>query len=145
MCPEVVVLPDGDLALGRYEVTVGEYQAFASATGGRAGRGCETRHLDNDSWRNPGFRQTCRHPVTCVSWNDAQAYVAWLSRTTGATYRLPTEAEWLTAAAGSAAGCGWRSYSASETTCPVGAHGRNELGRADMVCRRAGAPALRRF
>ena len=94
VCPEVVVLPDGDLALGRYEVTVGESQAFASATSGRAGRagrGCETRHIDGDSWRNPGFRQTLRHPVTCVSWNDAQAYVAWLSRTTGATYRLPTE------------------------------------------------------
>ena len=34
VCPEMVVLPGGGLAMGRYEVTVGEYRAFASATGG---------------------------------------------------------------------------------------------------------------
>ena len=37
VCPEMVVMPDGRLALGRYEVTVGEYRAFAAATGGEAG------------------------------------------------------------------------------------------------------------
>ena len=35
-CPEMVVLPGSLLALGRYEVTLGEYRAFASATGGGA-------------------------------------------------------------------------------------------------------------
>ena len=34
------------------------------------------------------------HPVHNVSWNDAQAYVAWLSAKTGQTYRLPSDAEW---------------------------------------------------
>ena len=38
-CPEMVVLPGGGLALGRYEVTVGEYRAFATATGGGAAVG----------------------------------------------------------------------------------------------------------
>ena len=66
-CPEMVVLPGGGLALGRYELTVGEYRAFASATGGRAGGGCNTLG-DGDSWRDTGFPQTDRHPVTCVSW-----------------------------------------------------------------------------
>ena len=101
VCPEMVVMPDGQLALGRYEVTVGEYRAFASATGGGAGGGCirflmvdGDLDIDEDgSWRDPGFPQTGRHPVTCMSWNDAQAYVSWLTRTAGATYRLPSEAE----------------------------------------------------
>ena len=40
-----------------------------------------------------GLPQTDRHKVACVSWDDAQEYVSWLSRTTGMTYRLPTETE----------------------------------------------------
>ena len=50
-CPEMVVLAGGGLAMGRYEVTVGEYRAFASATGGGAG------DCFGDSWRDPGFPQ----------------------------------------------------------------------------------------
>jgi formylglycine-generating enzyme required for sulfatase activity len=37
-------------------------------------------------------------PVVCVGWNDAQAYVQWLSRQTDQSYRLPSEAEWTYAA-----------------------------------------------
>ncbi len=37
-------------------------------------------------------------PAVKVSWRDAEAYAAWLSRTTGAFYRLPTDAEWVAAA-----------------------------------------------
>ena len=132
-CPEMVVLAGGRLAMGRYEVTVGEYRA---ATGVGAGGGCYNGAIGgrNHSWRDPGFAQTDRHPVTCVSWDDAQAYVSWLSRTTGATYRLPTEAEWERAAAGSQPGCdllgrGTRLYG----TCPVGASVANAAGLSDMV------------
>ena len=125
-CPEMVVLRGGRLALGRYEVTVGEYRAFGSATGGGAG------DCYGDSWRDPGFPQTDRHPVTCVSWDDAQEYVSWLSRTTGATYRLPTEEEWGRAAAGSQPGCG-REQSGGRGTCPVGSYGANGAGLSDMV------------
>ena len=129
-CPEMVVQAGGNLALGRYEVTVGEYRAFASATGGGAGGGC----FDGDSWRNPGFSQTDRHPVTCVSWDDAQAYVSWLSGTTGATYRLPTEAEWGQAAAGSQPGCDRLGRGTRPNgTCPVGASVANAAGLSDMV------------
>ena len=129
-CPEMVVLSGGGLALGRYEVTVGEYRAFASSTGG-AGGGCTTLG-DGDSWRDPGLPQTGRHPVTCVNWNDAQAYVSWLSRTTGARYRLPTEAEWERAAAGSQPGC-YEGRTGNEGTCPVGSYGSNAAGLSDMV------------
>ena len=79
----------------------------------------------------PGFPQTDQHPVTRVSWDDAQTYVSWLSRTTGATYRLPTEAEWERAASGSVDGCGIRD--ADEGTCPVGASVANAAGLFDMV------------
>jgi formylglycine-generating enzyme required for sulfatase activity len=38
-------------------------------------------------------------PVVGVSWHDASAYAAWLSRKTGISYRLPTDEEWTFAAA----------------------------------------------
>ena len=114
VCPEMVVMPAGDMALGRYEVTVGEYRAFASATGRGAGGGCLAT---GDSWRNPGFGQGDRHPVVCVSWDDAQEYVSWLSGKTTKTYRLPTEDEWESAAAGSQTTCSGRSP--NDGTCAV--------------------------
>ena len=133
-CLEMVVLPGGGLALGRYEVTVGEYRAFAVATGGGAGGACVPLN-DGETWRNPGFPQTDRHPVACVSWDEAQAYVTWLSRTAGAGYRLPTEAEWDRAAAGFQRGCDrWRTGNPGNPgTCPVGSHGSNAAGLSDMV------------
>ena len=45
------------------------------------------------TWRNPGFEQADDHPVVCVSWNDATAFVDWLSKKEKKHYRLPTEAE----------------------------------------------------
>ena len=98
-------------AIGTHEVTVGQFRAFVTATGyktdaERNGRGAFTLHanakLEPDrftpesdaSWKNPGFEQTDEHPVTCVSWNDAHAFCAWLSKSEGVRYRLPTEAEW---------------------------------------------------
>ena len=46
------------------------------------------------AWDTPGFTQTDRHPVTCVSWNDAKAFIEWLNKKGKGRFRLPTEAEW---------------------------------------------------
>ena len=130
-CPEMVVIPAGSyrmgcvsgsdscwddarpvrdvevasFALAKYEVTRGQFAAFAAATGHQA-RGCRLTEWDGDSgiwdwrydeqafWREPGFYQRDNEPVVCVSWEDAQAYVRWLSTETGEEYRLPSEAEW---------------------------------------------------
>ena len=90
-------------AIGRYEVTVDQFGAFVDATGHEpAGcwvlTGSEWEKDPNISWRDPGFAQTGRHPAPCVSWDDAQDYLEWLSQATGESYRLPSEAEWEYAA-----------------------------------------------
>jgi autotransporter-associated beta strand protein len=54
--------------------------------------------IPDASWAKPGFEQDDQSPVTCVTWDDAQAYVTWLSRSTGETYRLLSESEWEYAA-----------------------------------------------
>jgi formylglycine-generating enzyme required for sulfatase activity len=84
-------------AIGKYAVTRGEFAAFVAATGRKMESGCyrlgvRGRNPELD-WRSPGFVQTDHHPVVCVSWHDAKAYVAWLSSRTGKHYRLPSEAE----------------------------------------------------
>ncbi len=76
-------------AIGRNEVTLGQYLAFAKATGREApncGSGARSRDLTA--------------PVTCVSAADARAYVEWLTRISGIAYRLPAETEWEWAARG---------------------------------------------
>ena len=91
-------------AAGVYEVTREEYGAFVSETGHAGGTSCwvytggEWKEREGMGWRNPGYAQTGRDPVVCVSWRDAQAYVRWLSGKTGEEYRLLSEAEWEYAA-----------------------------------------------
>lgn len=76
-------------AMGRTEVTVGQFSKFARATNFQADKECD--------WRAPfpdkSFKQTENHPVLCVSWTSAQKYLVWLSDQTGKKYGLPSEAQ----------------------------------------------------
>jgi formylglycine-generating enzyme required for sulfatase activity len=91
--------------LGKHEVTVGQFKAFVKDTnykteaekdgkGGRAFDGKEFVQRPDFTWKKLHFTQMDDHPVVVVSWNDAMAFCAWLSKKEGKTYRLPTEAEW---------------------------------------------------
>ncbi|MDP9065070.1 MAG: bifunctional serine/threonine-protein kinase/formylglycine-generating enzyme family protein [Pseudomonadota bacterium] len=95
------------LAMSSNDVTVDEFRQFAAATR-RDMMGCTTydgrwTYRPEADWDSPGFAQTEQHPVTCVSWNDAQAYAAWLGAQSGHAYRLPSSSEWEYAARAGAA------------------------------------------
>jgi formylglycine-generating enzyme required for sulfatase activity len=160
-CPEMVVVPAGEfmmgspaneknrddneslprtvviatsLAVSRFEVTFDEWDACVTLGG--------CAHQPYDQGWGRGTR-----PVMNVSWDDAQQYVAWLSRRTGKPYRLLSEAEFEYAArAGSATaypwgdeigegnancgGCG--SEWDGRQTSPVGSFKPNAFGLYDM-------------
>jgi formylglycine-generating enzyme required for sulfatase activity len=124
-CPQMVVVPagrflmgspdtepkrDGDegpqqevtipspFAVGKFEVTFDEWDACLAAGG------CNGYRPSDVGWGRG------KRPVVIVSWDDAQAYVAWLSSKTGRPYRLLSEAEWEFAArAGSTTMYSWGS------------------------------------
>ena len=130
-----VTIPEA-FAVTRYEVTFAQWDACV------ADGGCRGYHPDDEGWGR-GIR-----PVINVSWEDAQAYVAWLSSQTGEQYWLLTEAEWeYVARAGSDTayswgddigsnrancnGCGGR-RAGQGRTAPVGSFKANAFGVYDM-------------
>jgi formylglycine-generating enzyme required for sulfatase activity len=106
-CPEMVVVPAGSFimgsppkeperfndeaqvrvsiaapfAAGKYAVTFDEWDACV------ADRGCNGYKPNDQGWGRG------KHPVINVNWEEAKAYAAWLSRKTGKSYRLLSEAE----------------------------------------------------
>ena len=154
-CPEMVVTPAGtfqmgspasevgrddgegpqhrvtlrSFAMGVKEVTFDEWAACVR------GGGCNGYRPDDEGWGRGG------RPVIDVSWEDAQAYVSWLSETTGARYRLPSESEWEYAAragtttayhTGSTISTDQANYRSGVGTMPVGTFAPNAFGLYDV-------------
>ena len=97
-------------AVGVYEVTFAEWDACVSCGG------CRGYRPDDEDWGRG------RRPVVNVSWDDARAYVAWLSRETGEAYRLLSESEWeYVARAGTQTRYHWGDSSSSQCRYANGA------------------------
>lgn len=124
--------------IGKFEVTLGQYLAFVQATGAQ---GSLHPHFHDYNTRGPDA------PVVLVSWNDAQAFVAWLNSAGRGGWRLPSEAEWEYAcrAGGHHLYCGsnnadavaWYAGNADHGTGinwqqPVGRKPANRFGLHDM-------------
>jgi formylglycine-generating enzyme required for sulfatase activity len=97
--PQLKVTIDLPFAVGKFAVTRGEFETFVKATGHQFGTPCitwsgsESERVQSKSFREPGFSQDDNHPVVCVNWHDAKAYVSWLSKSTGKVYWLLSEAQ----------------------------------------------------
>jgi len=144
-------------ALGKTEVTVEEYLVFLRQTGYQP---APCNHLLGLAWRSPryglayppGFVESPQQPAVCLSWDDAQAYIAWLNAKVGAPhsgpYRLPSEAEWEYAArAGTSTARWWgAAIGGANANCngcgsrwdnsqfaPAGSFGPNPFGLYDML------------
>ena len=111
--PQTDVVFRAPLAVGKFHVTVGEFDRFIKATKRNVFDGCNVDERGkwsihaNRSYLDPLFAQDEHHPAVCVTWDDAASYAEWLSGETGHRYRLLSEAEWEYAARGGTGTARW--------------------------------------
>ncbi|MFN0023921.1 MAG: SUMF1/EgtB/PvdO family nonheme iron enzyme [Parvularculaceae bacterium] len=113
----------GAFAIGVTEVTRDEWNACA------ADGGCPDK----------GYSADGTLPALGVSWREGEQFARWLSRKTGKSYRLPTEAEWEYAARGGTATAYWwgdryeNGRVATGAPAAVGTHEANPFGLHDVL------------
>lgn len=151
--PEHLVQISRPFALQTTPVTVKQWKAFVDATGYTTTAEADGKVMIRGqsgwtywfpkrglSWRDPGFDQQEDHPVVCISWDDAQAFLHWLNQEDPERgYRLPTEAEWEYACRagtkepryGDVDKIAW--YWTKPRTYPVGKKAPNSWGLFDML------------
>jgi formylglycine-generating enzyme required for sulfatase activity len=127
-------------SLSKFDITRGEWRTFVDTTSRTTSTGCGYSGLPKEerskaSWQYLGFPQDDRHPVVCVTFQDAMDYASWLSKKTGHMYRLLSEAEWEYAARagtttsfpwGTAASHEFANYGGDDSPGPGLAQGRDQ-------------------
>ena len=97
--PRLVVIPVGGpasepFAISKYEITISDYNNYCALSGKCGGRQGMSAAL----------------PLTNISAQEVLEYAAWLTETTGFSYRLPTVSEWAYAAEAPGTGAQRRNY-----------------------------------
>lgn len=129
--PQVEITISRPFAVSKYEITWEEWERCV------AKQGCQDNSRQGYSatsdlgWRGDAGYGRGRRPVVNVSWDDAEAYVNWLSAETGKTYRLLSEAEWEYAAR--AGSTGRFSWGDAEPTCDAGRENRANFDAPNSV------------
>jgi formylglycine-generating enzyme required for sulfatase activity len=96
--PEHMIQIDYELSVGMYPVTFAEYDSYLACEDPKPSFYKRPRSFSTGAGKS--FKEWGRgeRPVIGVSWDDTQLYLEWLSKVTGKTYRLLSEAEWEYAA-----------------------------------------------
>ena len=136
--PQHAVVIGKSFAVGKFEITHGQFSAFLAETGYLQAPSCFL--WNGKTWAdrkgygfaNPGFAQTDNHPATCISWTDANTYIAWLSTKSGKKYRLLTESEWEYAAQHTGVPSPDMANFESKSTTQIGRYAANSFGLHDM-------------
>ncbi len=118
-----VPVPKTKVLFSVWDTRVCDFEAFVKSTGIQASYrmlsiGKSGLTLKAATWRNPGFAQGPTHPVVGVSWYEAHAFCAWLTKRERALgnigkdqlYRLPTDKEWGVAVGGGKCAYGGNSW-----------------------------------